>query len=217
MKQSSIKILKELIYRYSELEEVYENIFETINIIKGCYENGCKVLVCGNGGSAADSEHIVGELMKGFLLPRTIKNEDKEIIKDMFPDDAHYLIENLQQALPTISLVSQTSLQTAFANDNAPDLSFAQQVYGYGNSGDVLISISTSGNSKNVLYASQIAKMKQLKVISLTGATGGKLKVLSDVIINVPSNKTFEIQEYHLPIYHAICACLENEFFGEED
>ncbi|MFR4981108.1 MAG: SIS domain-containing protein [Clostridium neonatale] len=217
MKQSSIDILKELIYKYDKLEELYENIFEAINLLKNCYGNGCKVLVCGNGGSAADSEHIVGELMKGFLLSRTMKNQDKEKLKDMFPDDAYYLMENLQQALPTISLVSQTALQTAFANDNAPDLSFAQQVYGYGNCGDVLISISTSGNSKNVLYASQIAKMKQLKVISLTGDTGGKLKALSDVIINVPSNKTFEIQEYHLPIYHAICACLENEFFGEED
>jgi len=217
MKNSSINILKDLIIRYPELEQNYNNILDSINIIADCYKNGGKVLVCGNGGSAADSEHIVGELMKGFLLPRKLEVKDQEKIKEIFPEDAEYLIDNLQQALPTISLVSQTALQTAFANDNAPDLSFAQQVLGYGNKNDVLISISTSGNSKNVLYASQIAKCKEMKVVSLTGSKGGILKDLSNVLINVPSDETFIIQEYHLPVYHAICACLENEFFGYEE
>lgn len=217
MKSSSLEILRNLINRYSELELIYNNIIDAINVLESCYRNGGKVLVCGNGGSASDSEHIVGELMKGFLLPRKLELTGQQRIKDMFPENAEYLIENLQQALPTISLVSQTSLQTAFANDNAPDLAFAQQVLGYGNKNDVFIAISTSGNSKNVLYAAQIAKYKDMKVVSLTGNTGGKLKKLSDVIINVPSDETFIIQEYHLPIYHAMCACLENEFFGYED
>ncbi len=217
MKNSSEQILKKLLIRYPELEMLHGNIENAIDVLTSCYKNGGKVLVCGNGGSASDSEHIVGELMKGFLLPRKLELKDQEKIREMFSQDAEYLIKNLQQALPTISLVSQTSLQTAFANDNAPDLAFAQQVFGYGNKQDVLMAISTSGNSKNVLYASQIAKCKDMKVISLTGSTGGKLKNLSDVIINVPSNETFIIQEYHLPVYHAICACLENEFFSYED
>lgn len=217
MKESSLNIIKNLMTRYPKMEYMYDDVVKSVDIIEKCYMNQGKVLVCGNGGSAADSEHIVGELMKGFLLSRKLDIKSQEAIREKFPNTAEYLIENLQQALPTISLVSQTALQTAFANDNAPDLSFAQQVYGYGTKGDVLISISTSGNSANVLYASQIAKMKQMKVISLTGATGGSLKEISDITIRVPSNKTFEIQEYHLPVYHAICACLENEFFGEED
>lgn len=214
MKNSSKEILNRLVIRFPELKELNNNIEYAINLISDCYRNGGKVLICGNGGSASDSEHIVGELMKGFLLPRKLSNSGQEKLKEMFPETAEYLINNLQQALPTISLVSQTSLQTAFANDNAPDLSFAQQVLGYGNKNDILISISTSGNSKNVLYASQIAKFKEMKVVSLTGNTGGKLKSLSDVLINVPSDETFIIQEYHLPVYHVICACLENEFFG---
>lgn len=214
MKNSSKEILNRLVIRFPELKELDNNIEYAVNLISDCYKNRGKVLVCGNGGSASDSEHIVGELMKGFLLPRKLENKDQDKLKEIFPDTADYLIDNLQQALPTISLVSQTALQTAFANDNAPDLSFAQQVLGYGNKNDILISISTSGNSKNVLYASQIAKFKEMKVISLTGSTGGKLKDLSDIIINVPSDETFIIQEYHLPVYHVICACLENEFFG---
>lgn len=217
MKSNSLEILNNFINRYPNLNLIYNEVKDAINILIACYKNGGKVLVCGNGGSASDSEHIVGELMKGFLLPRKLEIKDQQQIKEMFPQDAEYLIRNLQQALPTISLVSQTSLQTAFANDNAPDLVFAQQVLGYGNQNDVLISISTSGNSQNVLYASQIAKYKDMKVISLTGNSGGKLKELSDVIINVPSDETFIVQEYHLPIYHVICACLENEFFGSEE
>lgn len=216
MRKSSEEILSSLIIRYPELEDLKNIIKNAISALAECYKNGGKVLICGNGGSASDSEHIVGELMKGFLLPRKLELSEQEKIKEIFPDSAEYLINNLQQALPTISLVSQTALQTAFANDNAPDLAFAQQVLGYGNKNDILISISTSGNSKNVLYASQIAKYKGMKVVSLTGSKGGKLKDLSDVLISVPSDETFIIQEYHLPVYHAICACLENEFFGYE-
>jgi D-sedoheptulose 7-phosphate isomerase len=217
MKSSSERILNRLMVRYPELENLYNDIESAIDLIKDCYKNGGKVLVCGNGGSASDSEHIVGELMKGFLLSRKLEIKEQEKLMKVCPESAEYLINNLQQALPTISLVSQTSIQTAFANDNAPDLSFAQQVVGYGNENDILVSISTSGNSKNVLYASQIAKYKGMKVVSLTGRKKGKLKDLSDALINVPSDETFIIQEYHLPIYHVICACLENEFFGDEE
>lgn len=217
MKESSLNIIKDLMIRYPKMEYLYADIVEAINIIEKCYRNEGKVLVCGNGGSAADSEHIVGELMKGFLLSRKLDIKSQDVIKERFPDTAEYLIENLQQALPTISLVSQTALQTAFANDNAPDLAFAQQVLGYGKKGDVLIAISTSGNSKNVLYASQIAQTLGINIVSLTGHNGGKLKLLSHVNLNAPSDETFIIQEYHLPIYHAICACLENEFFGSEN
>jgi D-sedoheptulose 7-phosphate isomerase len=154
--------------------------------------------------------------MKGFLLPRKLNNKKQEEIKELFPDTAQYLIDNLQRALPAISLVSETALSTAYANDQAPDLSFAQQVLGYGNVGDVLITISTSGNSKNVIYAAQIAKLQGLKVISLTGSNGGRLKDFSDILINVPSDETFIIQEYHLPIYHAVCAAVESELYLEE-
>ena len=181
--------------------------------MKKCYDNNGKILVCGNGGSASDSEHIVGELMKSFILSRPIKNELKEKILNSFPCDANYLIENLEIPLEAISLVSQTSIQTAFSNDNAPDLTFAQQVLGYGKPGDILIAISTSGNSKNVIFASEIAKIKNLKIIALTGKSGGKLKSIADVLINVPASDTFIIQEYHLPIYHTLCYALENEFF----
>ena len=154
--------------------------------------------------------------MKGFLLPRKI-NEDKQgQIRDMFPEISKYLIENLQEALPAISLVSETALLTAYANDQTPDLSFAQQVLGYGNTGDILIAISTSGNSKNVIYAAKMAKVQGMKVISFTGRQGGKLRDISDILINVPSDETFIIQEYHLPIYHTLCAAVENEMFKEE-
>lgn len=214
MKKNSLDILHNLILKLPELEITRKSIKDSIELLIECYHKNGKVLVCGNGGSAADAEHIVGELMKGFLLPRRIDSQTEEKIRILFEDDSDYLINNLQQALPTISLVSQTALQTAFANDKAPDLSFAQQVYGYGNKGDVFIAISTSGNSKNIIYAAQIARCIDMKVIALTGSTGGKLKSLSDIIINVPADETYIVQEYHLPVYHAICACLENEFFG---
>jgi len=155
--------------------------------------------------------------MKGFLLPRKLDKNKQEKIKALFPETAQYFIENLQRALPAISLVSEIALLTAYVNDQAPDLSFAQQVLGHGNAGDVLIAISTSGNSKNAIYAAQMAKVQGMKVISLTGNKGGKLRELSDVLINVPSDETFIIQEYHLPIYHALCAAVENEMFSEEE
>lgn len=215
MKHSTQKIIDNLIERHSALASY--PIWRAVDEIAACYNRKNKLLVCGNGGSAADSFHIVGELMKGFLLPRRLKKDDQEKIRALFPETAHYFIENLQRALPAISLVSETALSTAYSNDKTPDLSFAQQVFGHGNAGDILIAISTSGNSKNVIYAAQMAKVQGMKVISLTGSSGGKLRNMSDILINVPSNETFIIQEYHLPIYHTLCAAVENEMFSEED
>lgn len=212
---STKKIIDELLIRYSELNAA--PIIEAVEGIILCYKNKNKVIVCGNGGSASDSLHIVGEFMKGFLLDRKLDTKKQEKIKKFFPKSADYFIENLQQPLPAISLVSETALLTAYANDKAADLSFAQQVLGYGVAGDVLIAISTSGNSNNVIYAAQIAKMQEMKVIALAGNKGGELKKFSDITICAPSDKTFLIQEYHIAIYHAICAAVENEMFSEED
>lgn len=187
-----------------------------IELLISCFRGGNKVLVCGNGGSAADSEHIVGELMKAFKLPRYLGADMQEKIRRTYPEDATEMIANLQDAVPAISLVSQTALMTAFSNDQSAQYVFAQQVLGYGAQDDVLLAISTSGNSANVLHAARVAALQGVKVLSLTGETGGKLKVLSNVCICVPSAVTYQIQEYHLPIYHCLCACVENELFSEE-
>ncbi|HHV96281.1 MAG TPA: SIS domain-containing protein [Clostridiaceae bacterium] len=216
MKKSVSEIFNRLFLNYPELVVCKEDIINTFNALVQCYEKGGKVLICGNGGSAADSEHIVGELMKGFILKREIPFEDKEKIKAAFPEDADYLAGNLQRALPAISLISQTSLSTAFINDMAADMVYAQQVYGYGQKGDVLIGISTSGNAYNVVNAVKIAKAFGIKTIGITGESGGMLKDLCDLTIKVPAKETFRIQEYHLPVYHALCAALEEEFFGRE-
>lgn len=178
-------------------------IEDAFTMLKQVYSRGGKTLICGNGGSAADAEHIVGELMKGFLLPRKANN----------PALAH--IEGLQGALPAIALTGHTALSTAFANDVNPNLVFAQQVYGYGRPGDALICISTSGNAENVIMAAKTAKALGVNVIGMTGATGGKLAEYCDVLLNVPETKTADVQELHLPLYHCLCAMLEEEFFGD--
>lgn len=191
--------------RYPELKCCENDIERGLNLIIEIYKNNGKVLVCGNGGSAADSEHIVGELMKSFLSEREI-NDDR-LSKEMK--------ENLQGALPAISLCSQTALMTAFNNDLDPDYVFAQQVYGYGKENDLLIAISTSGNSKNVLKAVEVANCIGVKTLALTGNNGGKIKDLATVTICAPSDETYKIQEYHLPIYHYLCGMVENEFFSK--
>ena len=207
--------LNQLFSRYPALEDGRQEIVVAYDLLRGCFAAGGRLLVCGNGGSAADSLHIVGELMKGFALPRKLIADWEEKFKQVCPEMAPYLMENLQGALPAISLVSETALSTAYANDQAPDLSFAQQVLGQGKAGDVLLCISTSGNSTNVLYAAAVARAMELRVIGLAGQGGGRLKELSDVCICAPSRITYQIQEYHLPIYHALCLALEREFFGE--
>lgn len=204
-----------LIERYPALKYCEEAIFQATQMTIDCYASGGKLLVCGNGGSAADSQHIVGELMKGFVLPRKLGDVWRERFDAACPEMTDYLMENLQGTMAANSLVGENALSTAYANDQASDLAFAQQVLGLGHTGDVLLGISTSGNSKNVLYAAGVARATGMKVIGMTGETGGKLRSMCDACICVPAKKTYEIQEYHLPVYHALCLALEQEFFGE--
>lgn len=205
-----------LIERYPKLAVCKENIKKAYELLEGAYSNGRKLLVCGNGGSASDSEHIVGELMKEFKLKRKVYSDQATALKAIDPELGQVLADNLQGALPAICLTGHSSLTTAFMNDANADLVFAQQVNGYGKPGDVFLGISTSGNSKNVLYAAVNAKAKGLKVIGLTGAKESKLMKYADVCIRVPETETYKIQEYHLPVYHCLCLMLEEKFFGEK-
>ncbi|MEG2022210.1 MAG: SIS domain-containing protein [Oscillospiraceae bacterium] len=214
MTDSTKHFIADLICRYPKLEVCESSIENAVQILINSYNAGGKLLVCGNGGSAADSLHIVGELMKSFILPRKLSPQTQAKLRSECPDIAQYCIDNLQCALPAISLVSETGLSTAYANDNAPDLAFAQQVIGHGKQEDVLLAISTSGNSKNVLYAAGAAKAIGVKVLGLTGMGGGELAAKCDDCICVPETETFKIQELHLPVYHTICISVENEFFG---
>lgn len=215
MKENSYYYINHLVERYPKLNPIKNKIEDAIELLIKTYIYDGTYLICGNGGSAADSDHIVGELMKGFILKRPLTDELSKKLLQLFPNDYQYLKDNLQRGIRSISLMSHNALVSAFSNDKASDLIFAQQVLGYGKKGDSLIAISTSGNSKNVIYAAQVAKAMGINVISLTGNSGGVLKELSDVLINVPEVETYKIQEYHLPIYHCICLALENEFFGE--
>ncbi|MBQ8183590.1 MAG: SIS domain-containing protein [Clostridia bacterium] len=212
MKESTYKILEALINRYPMLDSVKESINDAYLLLENTYKNHGKVLVCGNGGSAADSEHIVGELMKGFLLERKLDSKDISAFSEY--ENGENIAKGLQKGLPAISLVSQSGLMTAFLNDCAPELVFAQQIYTYMKPVDTLIALSTSGNSANVLNGAVTAKALGGKCIAVTGADGGRLSGTADCTIKLPSDKTFEIQEYTLPVYHCICAMLEEEFFG---
>ena len=214
MKESTKKTLELLFSRYPVLDACRADIIAAAETICGAYRAGGKLIVCGNGGSAADAEHIVGELMKGFLKKRPLPESLREKMKAAFPGDADYLCNNMQGALPALSLVNQVGLGTAFANDQAADLVFAQQVFGIGRPGDALLAISTSGNSKNVIYAVETARVLGLHTIALTGRSGGKLKGLADTTVAVPDDETYRIQELHLPVYHALCIAAEEEFFG---
>lgn len=213
MNQNIKPMIESLIQAYPALECCRESIMEAFLCMEECYFHSGKILFCGNGGSAADCEHIVGELMKGFLQKRKIKQSDFERMKNMFPEEGEYLADHLQGALPAISLVSQSALAYAYINDVAPDMVFAQQLYGYAKTGDVLVGISTSGNSENVVNAVKVAKVLGVKTIGMTGSMGGRLQELCDITIMVPAVETYKIQEFHLPVYHALCAMLENEFF----
>ena len=206
--------LNHVINRYHKLKVCKEDIKLAYELLEAAYNNGRKLLVCGNGGSASDSEHIVGELMKEFKLKRKIYGNQATALKEIDPDLGQVLADNLQGALPAISLTGHSSLQTAYMNDAVPELVFAQQVNGYGKAGDVFLGISTSGNSKNVLYAAVNAKAKGLKVIGLTGAKENKLMKFADVCIRVPETETYKIQELHMPVYHCLCLMLEQKFFG---
>ncbi len=203
-----------LVERYPSLESAKNDIVAAYLLLEGSYENGGKLLVAGNGGSAADAEHIVGELMKGFKLPRKPEADFAEKLVEENQELGSVLAENLQGALPAIALDGHPALSTAYMNDCEPLLCFAQQVNGYGKLGDVFLGISTSGNSKNVLYAATTAHAKGMKVIGLTGAKDSKLKDMSDVCIKAPQTETYMIQELHLPIYHCLCLMLEDKFFA---
>lgn len=205
-----------LIKRYPKLAACKEDIKKAYELLETAYSNGRKLLVCGNGGSASDSEHIVGELMKEFKLKRKVYSDQATALKEIDPELGQILADNLQGALPAICLTGHSSLTTAFMNDANADLVFAQQVNGYGKAGDVFLGISTSGNSKNVLYAAVNAKAKGLKVIGLTGAKENKLMKYADVCIRVPETETYKIQELHLPVYHCLCLMLEEKFFGSK-
>lgn len=203
-----------LVRRYPILSACADDIANAYEVLETTYSNEGKLLVCGNGGSASDSEHIVGELMKEFKLKRKVYAEQCEAMKAIDSEMGAILAENLQGALPAITLTAHSSLTTAYMNDSEPLLVFAQQVNGYGKQGDVFLGISTSGNSKNVIYAAITAKARGLKVIGLTGAKESKLMELSDVCIRVPETETYKIQELHLPVYHCLCLMLEDHFFG---
>ena len=203
-----------LMERYPQLEACREDIVNAYDLLEEAYAAGRKLLVAGNGGSASDSEHIVGELMKEFKLKRKIYSAQADRLRRIDEEMGKVLAENLQGSLPAISLVGEPSLTTAFMNDAIPVLVFAQQVNGLGRAGDVFLGISTSGNSQNVLYAAVAAKSKGLKVIGLTGGRENKLMGYADVCIRVPETETYKIQELHLPVYHCLCLMLEERFFA---
>ena len=202
-----------LIKRYPELNVCKDSIVKAYRIIEDCYKSKGKLLIAGNGGSAADAEHMVGELMKGFKKQRKLSNDLTDRLMEVSPEYGKVLAKNLQGALPAIALDGHYALSTAYMNDCEPLLCFAQQVNGYGNKGDVFIGISTSGNSKNVIYAAVTAKAKGMKVIGLTGAKESKLRDMADVCIMVPETETYMVQELHLPVYHALCLMAEEENF----
>ena len=207
-------MIKNLIDRYPTLALCESDIENATSMIISCYENGGKLLLAGNGGSSADADHIVGELMKGFMKKRELTDSQKAEMKEKCQDISDETLAKLQNALPAISLSSFSALNTAFSNDVDADLVFAQGVFGLGKVNDVLIAISTSGNSKNVVEAAKVAKAIGVKVIALTGKSGGVLKNLADITIAVPESETYKVQELHLPVYHSICAEIESHFFG---
>lgn len=206
-------MLNELLERYPVLKCIESDISAAADMLIEGFRGGNKLLLCGNGGSCADCEHIVGELMKGFLSLRPLTDGQKKQMKENCPDINDGYLSKLQRAVPAISLPSFTALNTAFCNDVDPELVFAQSLMGLGNQNDMLICISTSGNSANVVAAAKTAKALGLKTIGLTGKSGGKLKEICDVCLCVPETETFKVQELHLPVYHYLCAKVEKEIF----
>lgn len=206
--------LSVLFERYPALLAIQEPLNAACNLLEECFQNGGKLLLCGNGGSACDCEHIAGELMKSFVLSRPLNQEMAEVLA--LEGDDGTLANGLQNGLPCLVLNGLPGLSSAFANDAEPALTFAQQAWVYARPGDVLLGITTSGSSRNVVLAAQAARARGAKVIGLTGAKLGRLAPLCDVLIDVPDTETYRIQELHLPVYHAICLELEERFFGKE-
>lgn len=210
------KHIELLINRYPVLEVCKQDIIEAYLLMEECYENDGKLLVAGNGGSAADSEHIAGELMKRFKIQRPVSEEYANRLVEIDPERGPGLAKNLERSLMAIPLVAHEALTTAYINDVDGLGVFAQQLMGFGRKGDVFLGISTSGNSKNIMNATVVARASEIKIIGLTGATGGELAEVSDVVIKVPETETYMIQELHLPVYHCLCLMLEDKFFGKE-
>jgi len=206
-------LLEELVSRYPSLSAVRGEIDSAFHALVDCYAAGGTLLVCGNGGSAADSDHIVGELMKGYLRPRRLPADTRDRLRAADPELGPVLGEKLQGALRAINISAISAFATAFANDVSAELAFAQAVSGYGRKGDVLIGISTSGNAANVRAALAVARALGMRTIGLTGRGGGRMAPLCDILIAVPATRTFEIQELHLPVYHCLCAMVEARFF----
>lgn len=207
------KRIEMLIEKYPQLEVAAKDIDLATNKIIECYKKGGKLLLCGNGGSAADCTHIVGELMKGFMKKRPVTEKQAKALKKANPLIDDEFIKNLQCGLPAVNLCESQALLTAFCNDVDPEYMYAQQVFGLGKKGDVFIGLSTSGNAKNVNLAAKIAKALGLTVIGMTGEKESKLSENGDICIKVPETETYKIQELHLPVYHAICDAVEAEFF----
>ncbi len=199
--------------RYPALSVCKKDIESALELMIDTYKNGGKILICGNGGSCADSGHIVGELMKGFLSKRPLCEEKRSKIQNAIPEEFDYFVSKLQESLPAIALDSQNALITAFANDVDPDLIYAQSVLGYGKEGDLFIGLSTSGNSKNVVFGAKMAKALGLKTVAFTGKNESKLSEICDVTIKAPETETYKVQECHLPVYHYLCAETEKHFF----
>ena len=209
-----LKHLDTLIDRYPQLENNRQPILDAYKLMEDCYERDNKLLIAGNGGSAADSEHIAGELMKRFKIPRPVSEDFAQKLIEADPEAGPHLAKNLERGLMAIPLVAHEALSTAYINDVDGYGVFAQQLLGFGRPGDVFLGISTSGNSKNIMNAVAVAKALGIKVIGLTGAKGGRLAAAADVAVKAPETETFMIQELHLPIYHCLCLMLEEHFFG---
>lgn len=212
MKKITKSYIDQFFAEKQELNYLKKSIVQSIEMLaKSTKKN--KILVCGNGGSAADSEHIAGELLKSFALKRQTPVEFKEKLVSLYGEDGEMIADNIQGGIKCIPLTSFCAFNTAFLNDCNEKMLFAQLVNALGEKNDILIAISTSGNSKNVVYATLLAKAKGMKVIALTGQTGGKLKDYADILLNVPSKIVYKIQEYHIQVYHLLCLCLESEVF----
>lgn len=210
-----MQAIEELIHNYPQLLDVREQMISAFELMRQCYLEKKKLLLCGNGGSAADCEHIVGELMKEFRIKRMIPKAFADELRQYGADEV--MIKSIAGALPAVSLTSHISFLTAFCNDNDAEYMFAQQLYALGEQGDTLFAITTSGNSPNIINAAIVAKAMKIKIIALTGESGGKIREYADVLINVPAKDTARVQELHLPVYHMLCEMLEDCFFGKNN
>ena len=203
-----------LLRHYPELSDCFEDIQKAGDMMLDCVKNGGKLLVAGNGGSCADSEHIVGELMKSFCIKRPMTESCAKAFYELYGEDAKRFVSTLERGIPAIALGSQSALATAYLNDNEPSMLYAQTVFGYGKPGDLFWGLSTSGNSENIVNAAMTAKALGLFTVAMTGEKASRLSAICDCTIRVPSSETYRVQEYHLPIYHALCAYLEKKMFG---